>query len=375
MKVENDIIFEKNLLYEVYIMKRKWLALLAAGLSALTVLSFAACSTNEGSSPEESKTRKEQVLEFMDSLNSIEVTGTNVYATSYDDMVTYLKEQHVIDTTATGIDINATAGYVKKYDATYEEVVKVADKAYDYNDVWLFWWDLSNNSEYTDTYTSMKNNSGNIVISGGQYSLPTTAYSGCYAIAFKSVVEVDRSLAYDAEVDADWAAYQTRRTEALNKAKADYSSQLDVFNSIDNTPTSIDYFTSMTDLSTRLQKAGLITVQQLGNPTDLNKVYTFGTDNSSYVVLATTAYQFGDITVYFFDTSDSYFSYYTYSYMLSNLKESKTTEVYYGSSGWYVAGQVYKYNADKAYDENGTTLTYSVDAIYGNFAISVAEEA
>jgi hypothetical protein len=61
--------------------------------------------------------------------------------------------------------------------------------------------------------------------------------------------------------------------------------------------------------------------------------------------------------------------------MLSNLKESKTTEVYYGSSGWYVAGQVYKYNADKAYDENGTTLTYSVDAIYGNFAISVAEEA
>jgi hypothetical protein len=394
-------------------MKRKWLALLAAGLSAITVFSFAACTTsgssnsaptsgtssnsgtsnsgtsnggtsNSGTSdsttPEVTKTRKEQVLEFMDSLNNIEITGANVYATSYDDMVSYLKEQKVIEADAQGVDMNTTAGYLwSGSDHNYASSARAfADKAYDYNGVYLVWWDIANGSSYTDVYQSINVN-GRAIFAGGAFTFATASVNGYYAIGFSDfskTMDQYQSGGSEAQKEGESSSdYDARQNAALKAAKAEHSSQITLFEAIDSTPPSIDYFTSVDQLSAQLFHAGLISIQQLSSPVDLNAVYTFGSDNSSYVALATNAYQYGDITVYFFDTSNSLYSYYTYSYMFTNLQKDKTTEVYYGSSNWYTEGQVYKYNENKAYDENGTTLTYSVDGIYGKFAISVAEEA
>jgi hypothetical protein len=359
-------------------MKRKWLALLAAGLSAITVLSFAACSPSEGSAPEESKTRKEQVLEFMDSLNNIEVTGTNVYATSYDDMVAYLKEQNVIASDAEGVDMNTTAGYFwNATDKNNESPANAfAEKAYDYNGVYLMWWDISNGTSYSQIYEYLSSR-GRVVIGSGEYTLAYASVRGCYAIGFS-----DLSATMD-QYEAGGSEYQDyadgkETYNDFSARKTAHATQLAVFDAIDDTPTSVDYFTSINDLSEKLYKARLITIDEFVKPVDLNAVYTYN-DGANYVSFAPVAYQYGDITVYYFDTTVTYYSYSTFPIMLSNLQENKTTTVYYDNKGWgyswYSADGIYKYNENKAYDENGTTLTYSVDAIYGNFAISVAEEA
>lgn len=104
---------------------------------------------------------------------------------TYDEMVAWLTSKGYIAKDAAPVDINTTAGYVTDNTGGSFPYATLADKACDYNGLWLFWWDLSNKeSETYSVYESMGNNSGFIVYAGGACVLQTEAYNGAFAIAF-----------------------------------------------------------------------------------------------------------------------------------------------------------------------------------------------
>ena len=60
-----------------------------------------------------------------------------------------------------------------------------ADKAQDYDGLWLMWWDAATPSEaYTNCFQNLAMNEGTIVYMGGAAVLETAAYNGSFAIAF-----------------------------------------------------------------------------------------------------------------------------------------------------------------------------------------------
>lgn len=87
--------------------------------------------------------------------------------------------------------------------------------------------------------------------------------------------------------------------------------------------------------------------------------------------------KYGKITVYYFNTGDSLWDFYTFKTMFDNLKENKTTNVYYGQWNYINTenpeNSLYKYDGDKMYSAEGTQLEYNVDFIIGNFAFSIEE--
>lgn len=244
----------------------------------------------------------------------------------------------------------------------------IADKAYDYNGVWLFWWDIANGSEYFDYWSGLKTNSGTVVVAGGEYTIPMTTYSGCYAIAFKEVVDTDRSLVWDYTGDEPYEDFTVRREAGMNEVKAKYAEEIAAFESIDATPSSIVFYTSVTELAVALQKAGYISVAELASPQNLNTVYTDANGNS--VVLASTAEKYGKITIYYYDTSDSWFMwnniYNTYNEFQQNLQAdgSSSARAYYEVASWTY--DVYTL-------ESGEELVLSADLVVGNFAIAVED--
>lgn len=396
-------------------MKKTWLRVLAGGLTVSALFALAACGEDEtphkhiydgylsdenghwqvctvdGESTEaqphvydddedttcnvcdyvrevDLRTEKEKTIDYIQSLNDIEVTGTNVYASSYDELVTYLTEKGVIDAAASPVDINTTAGYLKKYDGTYDDFVAIADKAYDYNGVWLFWWDIANGSEYFDYWSGLKTNSGTVVVAGGEYTVPTTIYSGCYAIAFKEVVDTDRSLVWDYTGDEPYEDFTVRREAGMNEVKAKYADEIAAFEAIDDTPSSIVFYTSITELAVALQKAGYISVADLASPQDLNTVYTDA--NGSSVALASAAEKYGKITIYYYDTSDSWFMwnnfYNTYNEFRQNLQAD-------GTSSARAYCEVAAWTYDVYTLESGEELVLSADLVVGNFAVAVED--
>lgn len=339
------------------------------------------------------------VLEYLETLNEVSVAEgeANVYVSDYDDVVSYLQGKGVLSSETDPVNINETAGYLwdgSTY-AVSTEAVAFADKAYDYDGVWLIWWDISSGSEYEDVYTSMANNSGSIVVNGGQYSCPTSSYSGFYAIAFKDAVEATYSYNYGTEnynsycydEDGNWssdgyAQYKEALAAAVAEAEEEYEDVIEAFEDMDTTAP-LKYSSSASDVAAALRSAGYISASDYVSPTNLNEVYTYYSDymgDNVYVELATDAYQYGDITIYYFDTSNSWYSWSTWYYMFTNLQENGETVVYYdGSYGgafgvpWYDSSFVYTYGSDNTYDSEGTTLSYSVDLIIGSFAFKVSE--
>lgn len=392
-------------------MKKTWLRALAGGLAVSALFALAACGdhehlydgyrsdenghwqvcTEDGEATEaeahvydddkdatcnvcgyvrevDLRTEKEKTIDYIKSLNDIEVTGTNVYGSSYDEMVAYLIEKGVVDAAASPVDINATAGYFKKYDGTYDDFVATADKAYDYNGVYLFWWDIANGSEYFDYWSGLKTNSGTIIVAGGEYTLPMTTSGGCYAIAFKEVVDTDRSLVWDYTGDESYDDFTARKEAAMNEVKAKYAEEIAAFESIDATPCSIVFYTSVTELAVALQKAGYISVAELASPQDLNAVYT--DENGKSVALASTAEKYGKITIYFYDKDDSWFMwnnfYNTYNEFRQNVQTNGTSSAraYYEVAAWTY--DVYTL-------ESGEELVLSADLVIGNFVIAVED--
>jgi hypothetical protein len=112
------------------------------------------------------------------------VAQPNAKTASYEEMVNYLKAKGYIDEKAEPVDINVTKGYLTDNTGGQFTQTQVADKAYDYNGLWLFWWDLDAKTDNYATYEGMAANAGTIVLGGGAAILTTEAKNGAFAIAF-----------------------------------------------------------------------------------------------------------------------------------------------------------------------------------------------
>ena len=109
---------------------------------------------------------------------------------TYDEMVAYLTAKGYIAKDAAPVDMLTTAGYVTDNTGGDMPFVPFADKAQDYDGLWLMWWDSAAPSEaYTSCFQNIAMNGGVIVYMGGAAVLPTAACSGNFAVADrKSVV-------------------------------------------------------------------------------------------------------------------------------------------------------------------------------------------
>lgn len=139
-------------------MMRKMMSLLT--VAALTVCLLAGCKDSGKTEPVNAKT------------------------CSYDEMVAYFTEQEFISKDSKPVDINATDGYLVDNTGGEMTDTAVADKAYDYDGLWLFWWDPENETDFTQVYNDMKVNANTILLGGGAKLLEVSAVNGAFAIAF-----------------------------------------------------------------------------------------------------------------------------------------------------------------------------------------------
>lgn len=103
---------------------------------------------------------------------------------TYDEVVAWLTAEGFIAKDAVPVDINTTAGYVTDFTGGSCPFAPVADKAYDYDGLWLFWWDLENPTDNYQYFMDLGMTGGAIIVSGGAGVLRLSALSGAYAIAF-----------------------------------------------------------------------------------------------------------------------------------------------------------------------------------------------
>lgn len=108
----------------------------------------------------------------------------NVKTAKMEDMVSYFQEKGYIKEEAQSVNINETSGYLTDNTGGEFTDTTVADEAYDYDGLYIFWWDLENPTENYENYESMGMNSGVIVIQGGAAIMETSAQNGAFAIAF-----------------------------------------------------------------------------------------------------------------------------------------------------------------------------------------------
>lgn len=357
---------------------KKSIRVFALVLACVMMLSLAACTetpagtttgkqdptTPTTTQPEPSL--EEKVLAFMAEMETATAPGLNTYESSWEDMVAYLTEKGVIAADATQVDMLTTAGYLKKYDGTYEDVYAFADKAVDFGGVYLMWWNLAEPTAAFDCYTGMLNNSGNIVVMGGMYVVNAVAtHSGSYGIAFAE--------------GCDEAA----KTAAL-----------EVFNGIDNKAYSLKYMTGTTDLAMALKNAGLLAAADIAAGVDMNTLYPYTAmrqdwvgyeespetgygepyETTDYAMVATQAYTFGKISILYFAASDiAETSWYPHLASIFNqIKENGTLTPYCcpGTDWTYVP---YTVDAAGNYSTEGTNLEIEVTAMFGRFAIIVNE--
>lgn len=113
----------------------------------------------------------------------------NASTSSYEDMVSYFEQEGFISEDCEPVNINETSGYLQDNTGGQFTETQVADKAYDYDGLWLFWWDQENQTEMYETYQSMGANQGTIVLGGGAAILQIEAKNGAYALAFSEDYE------------------------------------------------------------------------------------------------------------------------------------------------------------------------------------------
>lgn len=119
----------------------------------------------------------------------------NAKTASYDEVIAYLKDGGVIADDSSPADINNAEGYVTDNTGGEFSAAEIADKAFDYDGLYLFWWDLDNPGDLKENYDSIANNGGVIVISGGAAILETSGQNGPFAIAFsQDYAQKDKAL-------------------------------------------------------------------------------------------------------------------------------------------------------------------------------------
>mgnify|MGYP000879902217 CR=1 FL=1 len=343
-------------------MKKFLYILLCLVLASGMILSCAACTP-----PEPELTKKEKVMSLLDELaKTPELTEINSYHSDYDAMVDYLKEQGVIAETAEAVDMNTTAGYVKKHNGTYNDVKKIADKAFDYGGIWLIWFDLTNLDNATSmkaTYDSLVANH-TIILNGGEYTLALGdgAINGCFALMYGDNI--------------------------TDGQKTDFTAK---FKAIDDTVLSLDYMNIM-DVAKALKEEGLI--ENVINFVNVNEKYSFdtfsvawdqaqgkyvATPSSGKVKVADSAQDYDGITIYYYNIGNCGSKLAEYYEKLKTDKSYDVSFGYYATADeavqWKTVNADYKYGAENNYDAEGTQLTITVDAVYGRFAVAVSDDA
>ena len=100
-------------------------------------------------------------------------------------MVDYLTAKGYIPKDATPVDMLTTEGYLTDNTGGEIPFAPFADKAQDYDGLWLMWWDAAAPSEaYTNCFQNLAMNGGTVVYMGGAAVLETAAHNGSFAIAF-----------------------------------------------------------------------------------------------------------------------------------------------------------------------------------------------
>jgi len=107
----------------------------------------------------------------------------NTKTCTYEEMVAYLTAKGYIAKDAKPVNINETEGYVTDNTGGEIPFVEIADKAEDYDGLWLFWW-KEGSDLYNNIYVNMAANAGTIVFMGGAAVISTDAQNGYFAIAF-----------------------------------------------------------------------------------------------------------------------------------------------------------------------------------------------
>lgn len=125
------------------------------------------------------------------------VSAPDTKSGTYDEMVNYLISEGFIKKDATPIDINKTKGYLTDNTNGDWTNLVVADEAKDYDGLYLFYWNPSNESGlYKEVYSNIAVNGNMILLGGGAAILELSALNGNFAIAFsKDYKESDEVIA------------------------------------------------------------------------------------------------------------------------------------------------------------------------------------
>lgn len=367
---------------------KKFTRMMALALACMMMLALVACgndtptttgknptpSTNAPSNTSSSTTAptepelsyEEKVFAFMSEMENASAPGLNTYESGWDEIVAHLTEKGVIASDATQTDMLTTAGYLKKYDGTFEETYAFADKAVDFGGVYLVWWDLVNTTSAYDCYTAMANNPGYILVGGGMYSVNATfESSGSYAIGFAE--------GYD--------------ENAAENAKS-------VLKAIDSTAYSLKYMSGTTDLAMAMMKQGLLAATDIASGVDMNANYAYTCQRRDWVgydespetgysepyettdnaYVATKGYDFGKLTILYYAPADvSENSYYSYLVSIWNQIQEKGTITPYCrlTTGWDYTP--YTVDAEGNFSADGTALEIPVTAVFGQFVIIINE--
>ena len=104
---------------------------------------------------------------------------------TYDEMVEYLTAKGYISKDAVPVDMLTTEGYLTDNTGGEVPFAPFADKAQDYDGLWLVWGDAAAPSEaYINCFQNLAMNGGTAVYMGGAAVLETAAHNGSFAIAF-----------------------------------------------------------------------------------------------------------------------------------------------------------------------------------------------
>lgn len=290
-----------------------------------------------------------------DSSKDVEqIADLNAYTASFDDVVNLMKTEGVVSDTENAVDMNTVAGYWfdNSTNAVSTEKIAASDIAKDFNGVYLMWFDIS--GEHVLDWVDMKRNEGVLLYEGGKASLQLDSYKGMFALGFGANVSED----------------------IKTKAKS-------AFDKLDTTaPEDVKYMTATDELAMLLKNKGYLNAADLASENLNAKYFTEGpgeewdeetqdyvkVDNYKYyAVFGSEAKMYGKISVFYFNTLDTYafsdenIDLYGEGLAYKSLKANNAVTGYVGNME-----QIYK-----QYTENGKEISYSVDVVCGRFAVAV----
>lgn len=278
----------------------------------------------------------------------------NAYTAAYDEVAGMLKSSGAIQDTEKYKDINTEKGYWfdNSTNEKSAEAIFTADTARDYDGIYLIWFDI--NGENVSAWADMKINDATLVYEGGMAVLKLDTYKGMFGLGFGDGVSED---------------IKTKAAEAFDKLEA-------------SAPENAKYMTGADELAIRLKDKGYLSAADLASENLNTQYYVEGpgsewdeekgdyvdVDNYKYYAeFGSEAKKYGKISIFYFNTLDkfafsdenidSYGAGLAYKSVLAN-----------NAVTGYAADIEWKYTP---YTENGSEVSFPVDAVFGRFAVAV----